>query len=330
MLRPLRICLMVEGQEGVSWNHWLALAEACERLGFEGLFRSDHYFSAAGDGGKGSTDAWTLLAGLAARTERIRLGTLVSPVTFREPAVLAKSAVTVDHISGGRVEIGIGAGWWEEEHTQHGFAFDDVNGRWERFEEQVEIIHGLLTQDRYSFAGKHYRLTDCEFLPKAVQQPRPPIVLGGKTVGPRMQRLVGAFADEFDTVGGTPDEVRIRFERARAGVEAAGRDPDSLTTSLMTWVFVGATEREYLDRLERVRSLDPDAADADAYRAEIEADCIVGTPERAAERLQEYEAVGVQRIFLNHALYTDLEMLELVAGEVLPRLSTRERGRVGG
>jgi alkanesulfonate monooxygenase SsuD/methylene tetrahydromethanopterin reductase-like flavin-dependent oxidoreductase (luciferase family) len=318
----MRVCLMVEGQEGVSWEHWLALAGACERLGYEGLFRSDHYFSGTGEGGRGSTDAWTLLAGLAARTDGIRLGTLVSPVTFREPAVLAKAAVTVDEISGGRAEIGMGAGWWEEEHAQQGFPFYDVNGRWERLEEQVEIVHGLLTQDRYSFQGKHYRLVDCEFLPKAVQQPRPPIILGGKTVGARMQRLVGAFADEFDTTGATPEVVRERFARAREGVEAAGRDQSSLTTSLMTWVFVGATEREYLERLERARSLDPDAGDPDAFRKEVEEDCIVGTPQRAVERLREYEAAGVQRIFLNHTLYTDLDMLELMAEEVLPRVSS--------
>jgi alkanesulfonate monooxygenase SsuD/methylene tetrahydromethanopterin reductase-like flavin-dependent oxidoreductase (luciferase family) len=321
MLRAMRVCLMVEGQEGVSWDQWLALADACERLGFEGLFRSDHYFSGRGDGGRGSTDAWTLLAGLAARTDRIRLGTLVSPVTFREPALLAKAAVTVDQISNGRVEIGMGAGWWEEEHVQHGFAFHDVNGRWELLEEQVEIVHGLLTQDRYSFQGKHYRIVDCEFLPKSAQRPRPPIVLGGRTVGPRMRRLVGTFADEFDTVGGTPEAVRERFARARDGVETAGRDQSSLTTSLMTWVFVGATEGEYLDRLERARSLDPDAGDADSHRHEVERDCIVGTPERAVERLREYEAAGVQRIFLNHALYSDLDMLELLATDVLPKVS---------
>ena len=317
----MRVCLMVEGQEGVTWQQWLALADACERLGFEGLFRSDHYFSGTGDGGRGSTDAWTLLAALAARTERIRLGTMVSPVTFREPALLAKAAATVDHVSGGRVEIGMGAGWWEEEHVQHGFPFHDVPWRWERYEEQVAIVHGLLTEDRFSFDGKHHRLVDCEFLPKAVQEPRPPIVLGGKTVGPRMRRLVGAFADEFDTVGGPPDEVRERLERAREGVDEAGRDQASLTTSLMTWCFVGATEREYLDRLERARALDPDAGDADAFRADVELDCIVGTPDRAVERMREYEAVGVQRIFLNHSLYTDIGMLELLAAEVLPRVA---------
>jgi len=312
---------MIEGQEGVTWQDWVRLAEAAERLGFEGLFRSDHYFSVQGAGGRGSTDAWTLLAALATRTERLRLGTLVSPVTFREPALLAKAAVTVDEVSGGRVELGMGAGWWEEEHTAHGFAFRDTTTRFSMLEEQVEIVHGLLREARYSFTGEHYTLTDVEFLPKSVQRPHLPIILGGTTVGPRMQRMVGRWADEFNTVGGTPAQVRERFARARAGLEAAGRDPETLVTSLMTWCFVGSTESEYLTRLERARSLDPTAGDFDAYRGDIEKDCIVGTPDRAAERIADYAEAGVQRIFLNHELYDDIEMVELLAGDVLPLLS---------
>lgn len=311
---------MVEGQQGVTWQDWLGLAGACERLGLEGLFRSDHYFSGYGASGRGSTDAWTLLAALAARTERLRLGTLVSPVTFREPALLAKAAVTVDEISGGRVEIGMGAGWWEEEHTGHGFAFHDVDGRWQRLEEQVAIVHGLLTEGLFTFEGRHYTLRDVEFLPKAVQRPHPPLVLGGTTVGPRMRALIGRYADEFNTVGGTPEEVAGRFTRARDGFDEHGREPAGLVTSFMTWFFVAATEQEYLKKLERARSLDPSAGPFDAYRKDIERDCIVGTPERAAERLSEYVAAGVQRVFLNHELYDDLDMLELVATEVLPRV----------
>ncbi len=320
MLRAVRFCLMIEGQEGVTWGDWLALAETAERLGFEALFRSDHYFSARGANGRGSTDAWVLLAALAARTDRIRLGTLVSPVTFRLPSVLAKSVATVDEISGGRVEIGMGAGWWTEEHTQFGFPFPPTRERFEMLEEQLEIVHRLLTEERFSFDGRHYTLADAEFLPKPVQRPRPPIVLGGKTVGPWMQRLIGAWADEFNTVGGAPDEVRERFGRARDGVAAAGRASETLVTSLMTWFFVAPTEDDYLAKLERARSLDPTAGPFDAYRADIEADCIVGTPERAAERLSEYAAAGVQRVMLNHALYDDLEMLELLATQVLPKV----------
>jgi F420-dependent oxidoreductase-like protein len=320
MLRAVRFCLMIEGQEGVTWDRWLALADSAERLGFEGLFRSDHYFSGTGVGARGSTDAWTLLAALAARTDRLRLGTLVSPVTFRPPSVLAKSAATVDEISGGRVEIGMGAGWWTEEHTQFGFAFPSTRERFEMLEEQLEIVHRLLTEDRFTFQGRHYTLTGAEFLPKPVQRPRPPIVIGGKKVGPWMQRLIGGWADEFNTVGGAPEEVRERYERARDGVAAAGRAPESLVTSLMTWCFVAPTEDEYLAKLERARSLDPTAGPFDAYRSDIEADCIVGTPERAAERLSEYAASGVQRIMLNHELYDDLEMLDLLATQVFPRV----------
>jgi F420-dependent oxidoreductase-like protein len=320
MLRAVRFCLMIEGQQGVTWKHWLALAEAAERLGFEALFRSDHYFSSDGVGGRGSTDAWALLAALAAETERIRLGTLVSPVTFRLPSVLAKSAATVDEISGGRVEIGLGAGWWTEEHTQFGIPFPPTRERFEMLEEQLEIVHRLLTEDRFSFEGTHYTLAEAECFPKPVQRPRPPIVVGGKRVGAWMQRLIGAWADEFNTVGGSPDEVRERFGRARDGVAAAGREPDTLVTSMMTWFFVATTEDEYLAKLERARSMDPTAGPFDKYRADIEADCIVGTAERAAETLSKYAAAGVQRIMLNHELYDDIEMLELLATQVFPKV----------
>ena len=312
---------MIEGQQGVTWEHWLSLSLAAERLGFEALFRSDHYFSASGVTGRGSTDAWTLLGALAARTDRLRLGTLVSPVTFREPAVLAKAATTVDEISEGRVEIGLGAGWWAEEHTQHGFGFPDASTRFERLAEQLEIVHGLLTEDSYSFQGKHYQLDGCTFWPKGVQRPHPPILLGGQVVGPRMQRLIGRWADEFNTVGGTPEEVRGRFDRARSETRAAGRDPSTLKTSLMTWCFVGRTEGEYLDRLRRAHAVDPTAGPFDAYRADIERDCIVGTPERAADRLRQYAGAGVERIMLNHELFDDTDMLELLATEVFPKVN---------
>ncbi len=321
MLRAVRFCLMIEGQDCVTWDHWLALAQTAERLGFDALFRSDHFFSAQGVAGRGSTDAWTLLGALAARTERIRLGTLVSPVTFRLPSLLAKAAATVDEISGGRVEIGIGAGWWTEEHAQFGFPFPPTRERFAMLEEQLEIVHGLLTEERFSFHGAHYTLDDAEFLPKPVQHPRPPILLGGTTVGPWMQRLIGAWADEFNTVGGEPEQVRERFARARSGVEAAGRDQVSLVTSFMTWSFVAPTDDAYAAMLERAHALDPSVGPFEAYRADIEADCIVGTPARAAERLSEYAAAGVQRVMLNLSLYDDLETLELLAAEVFPEVT---------
>jgi len=312
---------MIEGQQGVNWADWCALADRAELAGLEGLFRSDHYFSARGVSGVGATDAWTVLGALAERTSTLRLGTLVSPVTFRPPAVLARCALTVDLISGGRVEIGMGAGWWEEEHTRFGLPFHDVERRWQLLEEQVPIVHGLLTEDSFSFEGSHYRLDGADQLPKAVQQPRPPLILGGTTVGARMQMLVGRYADEFNTVGGTPDDVAARFARARAGVEAAGRDPGALVTSLMTWFFVAPTEDAYVQKLRRAHALDPSAGPFDSYRADIEHDCIVGRPERAIERLRAYADVGVQRVFLNHELYDDLDMLDLMTSDVLPALA---------
>ncbi len=316
----MRFCLMLEGQEDLTWDRWLAVAEAAERLGFEALFTSDHYLSVQGVRERGSNDAWTILAGLAASTERLRLGTLVSPVTFRHPAVLAKIATTVDHISGGRVEIGMGAGWWEAEHRAYGFPFPPADARFSLLEQQVEIVHGMLTTEPFSFAGPDYRLEDCPFRHRPVQRPHPPLILGGRVAGPRMQRLVARFADEFNTVGGTPEEVRARFERIRRGLREAGRDPDEVTTSLMTWFYVGRDEREWRERVERARHNDPSAGSFEEYLAEVSRDCIVGTPEQAISRLRAYEAAGVERMILNHELVDDPDHLELLAREILPAL----------
>jgi alkanesulfonate monooxygenase len=236
--------------------------------------------------------------------------------------VLAKVATTVDQISGGRVEIGIGAGWWEEEHRAYGFPFPPVPERFGLFEEQVEIVHGLLTQDRFSFQGAHYRLEDCGFLHRPVQRPHPPIILGGTRVGSRMQRLVARFADEFNTVGGTPEEVRDRFARIRAALREAGRDPSQVRTSLMTWFYVGRDEDEVRDRVERARQRDPRAGSFEEHLAEVSRDCIVGTPGQAIARLREYEAAGVERIILNHELVDDLDHVELLAREILPALAS--------
>ena len=169
----MRLCLMIEGQENVTWDQWRALAEACEQHGLEGLFRSDHYAGLMGDEERGSLDAWATLAGLAALSERIRLGTMVSPATFRHPSALAKMVTTVDHISGGRVELGLGAGWNEREHRAYGFEFPDLNGRLERFAEQLEIVHRSWTEDEVDFEGRHYRLERLHARPKPVQSPHP-------------------------------------------------------------------------------------------------------------------------------------------------------------
>jgi F420-dependent oxidoreductase-like protein len=313
----MRVCLMLEGQEGVTWQEWVAVARAAERLGFEAIFTSDHYLSVQGDRDRGSSDAWTNLAGLAAATSTIRLGTLVSPVTFREPAVLTKAAVTVDRISGGRVEIGIGAGWWEEEHRTHGFPFPPVGERFDRLEEQLEVVHRLLTEDVVTFEGRHYRLEDAPFTPKGVQEPHPPIIVGGDG-GPRLAALVSRWADEFNTVSGPPESVRERIRRVRDRLDADGRDQSTLTTSLMTWCYVGATEAEALQRIERARRRAMRAGAFEDELSTLREECIVGSPVQAIERLREYEEAGVQRVMLNHELFDDLEMLDVLADAILP------------
>ena len=309
---------MLEGQEGVTWPQWLAIAQTCERLGFEGLFTSDHYLSIVTEN-PGSSDAWTLLAALAARTERLRLGTLVSPVTFRLPGVLAKAATTVDHISGGRVDLGMGAGWWEEEHRAHGIPFPAVDERMEMLEEQLEIVRGLWTQDGFTFESRHYALEDSSFLPKPVQEPHPPILVGGKG-GPRIARLAARWADEFNRVGGTPEQVGEAFLRVREAVDRAGRDQQTFSTSFMTWVFVGRTDDEWRSRADRARRRDPTARPLEAYIEDVSRDCIVGTVGQAVRRMNEYAAAGVQRFVLNHSLFDDLDMIELLAAEILPNV----------
>jgi F420-dependent oxidoreductase-like protein len=303
---------MFEGQEGVTWDEWLAAAGACERLGYEGLFSSDHYFPTKGSVDRGSSDAWTILAALAARTERIRLGTLVSPVTFRHPAHLAKVVATVDRISGGRVDLGLGAGWWEEEHATHGLPFPPTTERFERLEEQLEIVHGLFTHDPFSFAGTHHRLEEGSFLPKPVQRPHPPIIVGGGG-GPWLTRLIVRWADEFNTVAVGPAAAGERFARVRDALGGSGREQDSLTTSVMTWCFVGRTDDEWRARVARARERDPDFDDD-----WIEDACVFGTPEQAASRIRAFAEAGAQRIVLNHSLFDDLDMVELLATEVFP------------
>ncbi len=314
---PMRFCLMLEGQEGVTWPEWVAAAQAAERLGFEAIFTSDHYFSVMGDRDRGSSDAWTNLAGIAAMTSTIRLGTLVSPVTFRLPAVLAKCAVTVDRISNGRVEVGMGAGWWEEEHVSHGFPFPPAGVRFEMLEEQLEVVHRLMTENEVRFEGRHYRVEGAPFAPKGLQRPHPPIIVGGDG-GPRLARLVSRWADEFDTVGVGPAEAGERIGRVRDRLDADGRDQGTLTASVMTWCYVGSTEADAMARIRAARERAMRAGRFEDELEELRATCVVGSAEQAAERLTEYARAGVQRIFLNHELFDDLEMLEVLAEQVFP------------
>ena len=227
----MRLCLMIEGQEGVSWDDWVALARACEEHGFEALFRSDHYGPVVAEEERGSLDAWATLAGLAAVTSTLRLGTLVSPATFRHPSVLAKSAVTVDQISGGRVEVGLGAGWNQAEHERYGFPFPPMRERMDIFAEQLEIVHRQWKSEPFSFEGEHYRLTDSDPRPKPVQQPHPPLIVGGSGRS-RSVALAARWADEYNAVSATADECRALRERIAEACAREGREP--LPLSVMT------------------------------------------------------------------------------------------------
>jgi F420-dependent oxidoreductase-like protein len=273
---------MVEGQEGVTWDDWVALARATEELGFEALFRSDHYGPVVGEEELGSLDAWTTLAGLAAVTSRIRLGTLVSPATFRHPSVLAKSAVTVDHISGGRVELGMGAGWNEAEHTRYGFPFPRTRERMDVFAEQLEIVHRSLQSEPFSFEGEHYRLEEANPQPKPVQSPHPPLIVGGSG-RPRSVSLAARWADEYNAVSPTPDECRALRERIADACRHEGREP--LPLSVMTG--------------------------------------LISSPEEAIRRLTELAEAGVERVMLQHLEHRDLDVLEVIAQEVVPAVAQR-------
>jgi F420-dependent oxidoreductase-like protein len=309
---------MVEGQEGVTWDEWVALARACDEAGLDGLFRSDHYSSTQAE--PGSLDAWATLAGLAAVTERIRLGTLVSPVTFRHPSVLAKNVVTVDHVSGGRVEVGIGAGWMDVEHRAYGFAFPELGERLELLAEQVEIVHRLLTEDGVEFEGRHYRLDRARGLPKPVQRPRPPILLGGSarsgTLGPAVR-----FADEYNTPTGNLEEVRRRRERVRAACERAGRDPASLPFSVMTGSIVGTDEADVRRRAERVARRIAWEGTVDGMLSRLSRSWVIGTPEQVVERLGQLAEAGVERAMLQHWEFDDDAPVRMLGAAVVPAVA---------
>jgi F420-dependent oxidoreductase-like protein len=312
---------MVEGQEGVTWDEWLALADVCERSGLEGLFRSDHYFSVVGRRERSSLDAIATLAALAARTERIRLGTLVSPVTFRHPSVLAKSAATIDHVSGGRLELGLGAGWNEGEHAAYGFDFPSLGTRMELLEEQLEIVHRLWTEDSVTFAGTHYRLDDCPALPRPLQEPRPPLILGG-SAKPRSVALAVRLADEYNTLVASIDDCRERKSVLVEACESAGRDPTTLPLTLMATCVVGEDRAQVLERVRGVLSVfGSGEEDVEAVLADRRERWVAGTPDEVVERLRALAEAGVERVYLQHLVHGDTEMVELIGKAVVPALA---------
>src|SRR6059058_109702 len=282
----MRVSLMIEGQEGVTWQQWCDLADACEQNGVATLYRSDHYISQSDETGNVAHDAWTTLAALAARTTTLRFGTLVSPATFRLPGLLANAVASVDHISGGRIELGLGAGWMEREHRAYGFSFPDTPTRVAMFAEQLEIVHRLWTEDRVTFRGEHYTLEDAPAQPKPLAKPR--IIVGGSgtrgTVEPALK-----FADEYNTPFVSPDE----FERIKAKVPG-------LPVSTMTGCIIGATRDDALERARALYGRVQRDVDFDTWLDRYAQRAIIGSVDEAAARLREYAAAGCERVMLQH------------------------------
>jgi F420-dependent oxidoreductase-like protein len=320
----MRLCIVAEGQEGIGWDRWLALAQRCEALGFEALFRSDHYRSTVAHHERDCLDAWATLAALAAVTDRIRLGTLVSPASFRHPSELAKVVTTVDHVSQGRVELGLGAGWFEGEHSAFGFPFADTHARMAAFAEQIEVIHRQWSGERFDFAVQHYTLTGCAPLPLPVQRPHPPIVVGGSGGRATVDAAV-RFADEYNTPYLSPEDCASCRDKLVAGCERGERDPDSLAFSLMTGFVIGTDEADVRLRGEGVMHWENGGDDVEAFLASHTDDWIVGTVEQAAERIQEYAEAGVERLYLQHLDYENDDTLELIARELAPQIMNARR-----
>ena len=318
----MRVALMIEPQQGLTYDEQLAVARHAEAAGFEALFRSDHYESFPGDAGNHTTDAWTVIAGLARDVPRIGLGVLVSPVTYRLPGNLAKVVLTADEMSGARVELGMGAGWHDDEHRRHGFPFPEIGERADMLEEALAIVHGLWEEpDGWSFSGKHWTIEDSLFRPKPSSLPgrnggRPNIITGGQG-SPRAYRIAARWADEFNLSSTSPDDAPKKYAALDETLRAAGRDPSSLTHSAMAGVLIGR-DREEIGRRERDLLAAFGGADeeSETWMADRRPRWIYGTPDEARDVVKRFEAAGVERIMLQDFIARDLDMIDL-AGEIL-------------
>jgi F420-dependent oxidoreductase-like protein len=305
--------IFTEPQMGATYDQLLAVARRAEETGFDAFFRSDHYLTMGGDGLPGPTDAWVTLAGLARETERIRLGTLMSAATFRLPGPLAISVAQVDQMSGGRVELGIGAGWFEAEHTAYGIPFPELGERFDRYEEQVAVITGLWGTppgETFAFEGKHYRLADSPALPKPVQDGGIPVIVGGSGKK-RTPRLAARYAAEFNVPFASAEDNARLFAGVREACEEAGRDPGSMVYSSALVLCVGRDEAELARRAAAI------GRDVDDLREHS----VAGTPGEAVDVLGRYAEAGAQRFYLQVLDLSDLDHLDLVAAEVAPQLS---------
>jgi F420-dependent oxidoreductase-like protein len=303
----VQLRVFTEPQQGATYDDLLRVALAAEELGFDAFFRSDHYLAIGGDGGVGPTDAWVTLAGLARETSRIRLGTLVTPATFRLPGPLAISVAQVDQMSGGRVELGLGTGWFDAEHSAYGIPFPPLGERFERLEEQLQVVKGLWAADGpFSFTGKHYALTDAPALPKPLQRPGPPLVLGGFGAR-RTPRLAATYADEYNVPFHPIGETAAAFDRVREACAVTGR---TLVLSAAQTLCVGRDEAEVARRAAAI------GTDVAALRERG----LGGTVAEVVDKIGRLGEAGATRVYLQTMDLTDLDHLALVAQEVAPQL----------
>jgi F420-dependent oxidoreductase-like protein len=312
----MRLALMTEPQMGLTYDEIRAAATTAQDAGLEAFFRSDHYASFPGPEDGPTTDAWATLAGLARDTARIHIGALVSPMTFRLPGPFAKLVATVDEMSGGRVEVGMGAGWNDLEHAQLGIPFPDLDERYTMLEESVAIVHGLWTEpDGWGFEGSHWQVRETLFRTRPERNGRrhPPIILGGRG-GPRLARLAARYADEFNLNSASPARAPEAYARVDAACQAIGRDPAEITHSAMTGVLIAETRAELTDRVRlQLELTGASAAEAEAWLAQRQERWIMGTLDEAGERLRAFEAAGVQRVMLQDFIPRDLDMIRLMS-----------------
>jgi F420-dependent oxidoreductase-like protein len=308
---PMRLRIFTEPQQGADYTTVLRVAKAAEDLGFDAFFRSDHYLKMGNVSGlPGPTDAWTTLAGLARETSRVRLGTLVSAATFRLPGPLAITVAQVDQMSGGRVELGIGTGWYGAEHAAYGIPFPPLGERFDRYEEQLEVITGLWDIPEgasFSFQGKYYTVIDSPALPKPVQRPRPPVIIGG-TGARRTPRLAAKFADEYNVPFASVDDTAAAFGRVRRACAAAGRHETSMIYSAAQVVCCGRSQAE-LERRAAAIGRKPD---------ELVASGLAGTPDEVIKKIGAFAELGAEHVYLQVLDLQDIDHLELIAAEVLP------------
>jgi F420-dependent oxidoreductase-like protein len=305
--------VFVEPQQGATYADQLAVAQAAEQLDFTAFFRSDHYLAMSGDGLPGPTDSWVTLGAIARETSHIRLGTLVTSATFRYPGPLAVAVAQVDEMSGGRVELGLGSGWFEEEHQAYGIPFPSVRERFDRLSEQLAIITGLWTTptgETFDYAGQNYTIAGSPALPKPVQSPHPPIVIGG-TGAKRTPELTAAYAAEFNLPFTTIDVAKKQFQRVADAVAAADRPADSLVYSCAFVLCAGRDDAEVARRASVI------GREVDEMRSNSP---LVGTPAEIVDKLGSWAELGVQRVYAQLLDLSDLAQLELFAGEVLPQL----------